>query len=108
LELMSSTKVTATDRQRFARARGRGREDASATNAVVNARYGEAADAIELVFRGGATVTIPCIRIPALADVPKRDLGMVSPSRAGDALSWRSLDIDIDVRGLIRRLFLSR
>lgn len=73
-------------------------------NALTKAMYNETVDAIELTFRGGTTVTIPRGRIPALADVPKRDLGMVSVSPAGDAVSWRSADIDIDVR----RLFLPR
>jgi hypothetical protein len=56
--------------------------------------------------RSGVTITIPRARIPALADVSASQLDTVTVSRAGDALSWRSADVDIAVRGLIRALFL--
>lgn len=105
---MSSSRLTAADRQRFARARERGRKAAYAAAAVVKARYDKTDDAIELVFRGGTTLTVPRMRVQVLADVPESDLGTVTVSPAGDALSWRSADVDVDVRGLIRELFPGR
>jgi hypothetical protein len=104
LRLMSSIKLTATDRRRFARARERGRDDANRTSAVVNARYDQIKDAIILVFRGGTILTIARTRIPALAGLRKSDLRAVVVSPAGDALSWRSADVDIDVGGLIEKV----
>jgi hypothetical protein len=68
---------------------------------VLSARYDEADDAIVLVTRDDRTLTIPRKRIPALGGVRKPDLGAVTVSPAGDAVSWRSADVDIDVGGVI-------
>jgi hypothetical protein len=70
----------------------------------VKATYLRDTDAIELVFRGGMILTIPRIRVPVLADIPQSEFWSVTVAPGGDALSWRSLDIDIDVIGLIRAL----
>ncbi len=104
---MSTSTVTASDRRRFTGARERGDEDRRAPNAVVEATYLKDADAIEVVFRGGMILTIPCIQVPILANIRRSKLASVTVSPAGDALSWRSLDIDIDVQGLIDALFRS-
>lgn len=105
---MAIIQLTLTDRRRFARARERGREDLCAANAVVKARYDRAADAIEVLFRGGMQLRIPRTRVAALDHVQKRDVAAVTVSAAGDALSWRSADVDIHMRGLIEQLFLTR
>jgi Protein of unknown function (DUF2442) len=105
---MTSSTVTVSDRRRFAAARNRGDQDARAAHAVVRATYLKKGDAIELVFRSGMTLTMPRRQIPVVLDVPQSELASVTVSPAGDALSWRALDIDIDVRGLIRELFPTR
>ncbi len=64
---MASSTVTASDRRRFAAARDRGDQDARAAHAVARARYLKKADAIELVFRGGMTLTIPRGKVPLVA-----------------------------------------
>jgi hypothetical protein len=68
--------VTDVDRERFARARERGERAARSDHAVVAVHYDEQRDAIELCC--GA---------------------VVSPE--GDAISWRALDVDIDVTRFI-------
>jgi hypothetical protein len=104
---MAPPTITASDRQRFARARERGATDASAPNAVTAASYSAVDDTISLAFRSGAQVVIPRISIPQLAHVAEADLATISVSPAGNAVSWRSADVDISVPGLIRSVFLA-
>ena len=95
--------LTDADRQGFARARERGREQLLSETAVVAARYDSQRDAFEVVFRGGKTLAIPRTLVPELVGVPVPLLERVSVSPAGDAICWRSLDVDIDLRGLVER-----
>jgi hypothetical protein len=95
--------LTAADRQRFARAHENGRNHLNGGTALVAARYNEQRDALELVFRDTTTVTIPRSLLPEFASVPLAALTTACVSPAGDAISWRSLDIDLDVRGLLER-----
>jgi hypothetical protein len=96
-------KMSERDRQRFARARERGRYELQSGTAAVAARYDEARDAIALAFRNGDAIAIPRSIVRELANVPVSALTTVSMSPAGDAISWRAFDIDIAVRGLAQR-----
>jgi Protein of unknown function (DUF2442) len=101
---MPVAKVTAKDRDRFARARTRGEARAQDPSAVVEAQYDATRDAIDLRFRSGGSMTIPRQIVPGLDDVPASSLGEISVSPAGDALSWPSLDVDVE-RAFGTRLF---
>jgi len=68
---MRAAVVTASDRRRSVIARERGVGHVRARRAVVGAEYAKEYEAIEIVFRGAATVSTP----------------------AGDALSWRIASI---------------
>ena len=105
---MGTTKVTAKDRERYARARALGQARAQDTSAVVHARYDPDQDLIDLKFGGGGSMAIPRRIIPGLerASAPKMESIVVSP--AGDALSWPSLDVDVYVPGLVERAFGTR
>ena len=105
---MPPADVTAKDRERFARARARGKAHAQDPSAVVEAQYDARRDAIDLRFHSGGSMTIPREIIPGLADVPATALGWISVSPAGDALSWPSLDADVYVPGLVERAFGTR
>jgi hypothetical protein len=105
---MPAANVTAKDRERFARARARGQARAQDPSAVVEAQYDSTRDAIDLRFRSGGSMTIPREIVPGLDDVPTSELGSISVSPAGDALSWPSLDVDVYVPGIVERAFGTR
>ena len=105
---MVVAKLTAKDRERFARARGRGQARLRDSSAVISARYDATHDAIDLMFRGGGSMTIPRHIVPGLEDAPAAHVASIGVSPAGDALSWPSLDIDIYVPGLVERAFGTR
>jgi len=102
---MPAANLTSKDRERFARARARGQTRAQDPSAVVEAQYDPTRDAIDLRFRSGGSMTIPRKIIAGLEDVSASALGEISVSPAGDALSWRSLNIDVYVPGLVERAF---
>jgi hypothetical protein len=103
MSTMSSIKLTATDRERFVRARHRGRRHALRPTAVVHARYNAVHGALELTLRSGDIRVIPRSVLPDLDSVPAATLRTVTVSPAGDAISWPALDLDVSVRGRLRR-----
>jgi len=105
---MAANDVTTKDRERFARARERGQARAQDASAVVSAQYDPARDAIDLTFRGGGSMMIPRKIVPGLEHSSASSLAQISISPAGDALSWRSLDVDVFVAGLVERAFGTR
>lgn len=97
-----------TTRDRFARARARGEARATDPSAIVDAEYDSAQDAISLRFRGGGVMTIPRRVVPDLEEASRAALAKVSVSPPGDALSWRALDVDTYVPGLVEQAFGAR
>lgn len=102
---MGAVSVTAKDRERFKRARARGRARAQAAFAVVDAQYNGDEEAIDLMFQSGGSMTIPRRIVPGLERASALTLASIEISPAGDALSWRSLDVDVYVPGLVERVF---
>jgi hypothetical protein len=102
---MAGSSVTTKDRERFTRARARGQMRAQDPSAVVEARYDETRDAIDLRFRSGGSMTIPRQIVPGLENAPPSALGSIRVSPAGDALSWLALNADVYVPGLVERVF---
>ena len=100
-----ATEVTSADRERYARARARGKARAQDASALVDASYDAGRDAVDLTFRGGGAMTIPRKMIPGLARASAGKLAAILVSPAGDALSWPSLDVDVYVPGLVERAF---
>ena len=74
----------------------------------MDARYDESQDSVDLMFRGGAAMSIPRKMIVGLERASRSRLESVLVSPAGNALSWPSLDVDVYVPGLIERVFGSR
>jgi hypothetical protein len=105
---MATVKVTARDRERFARARARGQARSQDPSGVVSALYDAERDTVNLTFRSGGSMTIPRQIIPGLDRAPASARGSISVSPAGDALSWRTLDVDVYVPGLVERVFGTR
>jgi hypothetical protein len=105
---MARTEISAKDRDRFARARARGQARVEDPAAVIDARYDSDADAIELAFKGGGSMSIPRTMVPGLARASASNLDGVRLSPAGDALFWPSLDVDVYVPGLVERAFGTR
>lgn len=105
---MPAAKLTAHDRERFARARAKGATRAKDPSAIVDAAYDASRDVINLQFRGGGVMTIPRHVVPDLEEVPKAALARITISPAGDALSWRSLNVDVYVPGLVEQAFGTR
>jgi hypothetical protein len=103
-----ATEVTSGDRERYARARARGKARAQDASAVVDASYDADRDAVDLSFRGGGAMTIPRKMIPGLGTASAPKLASIIVSPAGDAVSWPSLDVDVHVPGLVERAFGSR
>jgi len=102
------TEITASDRKRYAQARALGKARAEQPSAVVEASYDESRDRIDLTFRSGGSIAIPRAMIPGLEKASTASLEAIDVSPAGDALSWRALDVDVYVPGLIERAFGSR
>jgi hypothetical protein len=94
---------TGGDRARYARAREVGRRQSGHSSAVVDAWYDTQFHQVGLEFRTGARVLIPQRLVAGLERAPIRDLVTVTVSPAGDAVSWRSLDVDVAVPGLVER-----
>ena len=105
---MSSSKLTVADRQRFARARERGHRYAMRATAVVDACYDATRDRLELTQRNGKVRLIPRRLLPELDGVPATILRSIAVSPAGDAISWRDVEVDVSVRRLLDRERRSR
>ena len=105
---MARTEISAKDRDRFARARARGQARVEDPSALIDARNDSDADAIELAFKGGGSMTIPRTVVPGLESASASKLDAVVVSPAGDSLSWPSLDVDVYVPGLVERAFGTR
>ncbi len=100
--------ITVEDRERYAGARATGEREASDSSAVTAVRYLPRRDAVELEFISGAAVTMLRRAIPGLADAPPEALKQLTVSAAGDVVSCRVLDIDVDVAGLVEAVFGAR
>ena len=100
--------MTRPHRQRFARARARGKARAEHPSAVVEARYDGEADMIALRFGGGGSMAIPRKAVPGLERATPATLQSMVLSPAGDALSWPELDADVYIPGLVERVFGTR
>jgi len=68
---------------------------------VIRARYDEVGDRIELTFRNGISVSLPRPRIRELRGARKSHLAAIEIQPGGDGLSFRPIDVDISVPGLI-------
>jgi hypothetical protein len=75
---------------------------------VVDARYDSDADAIDLRFSGGGSMSIPRKIVPGLERAAKSKIESIVVSPAGDALSWPLLDLSVYVPGLVERAFGTR
>jgi hypothetical protein len=105
---MATTEISANDRERYAKARARGKASAEDASAVVSARYDSDADAIDLRFGGGGSMSIPRKLVPGLEKASQAKSESIVISPAGDALSWPSIDVDVYVPGLVERAFGAR
>jgi hypothetical protein len=105
---MANHELTASDHDRFQRARARGEARAQDASALVDARYDGASDSVLLTFRGGGSMMIPRRVIPGLERQPGSALETMTLSPAGDALRWPALDVDVYVPGLVERAFGNR
>ena len=81
------------------KARARGKARAEDPSAVVHARYDSGADAIDLRFSAGGSMSIPRRIVPGLERASEAKMESIVLSPAGDALSWPSLDLDVYVLG---------
>jgi hypothetical protein len=105
---MATSKITTKDRERYAQARARGKARAEDPSSVVHARYDSDTDAIDLMFSGGGSMSIPRKIVPSLARAAESKIEWIVVSPAGDALSWPSLDVDVYIPGLVERAFGTR
>jgi hypothetical protein len=68
---------------------------------VVAARYDRRVDTIDLTLRKGITLRLPRLQIRELADLPPAGIGKVEIQPGGDGISFRSINVDIYVPGLL-------
>lgn len=68
---------------------------------VIRAVYNRKMDALELTLRKGITVSIPRKQIRELTKADAADLGGVEIQPGGDGISFREIDVDIYVPGLL-------
>jgi hypothetical protein len=105
---MATREITAKDRERYVQARAQGQARAEDPSAVVDAQYDSDADAIDLKFGGGGSMSIPRRIVPGLERASESKVETIVVSPAGDALSWPLLDVDVYVPGLVERAFGTR
>jgi hypothetical protein len=75
---------------------------AAAAAAVI---YDRRSDAVVVTMRSGAVATIPRALIPVVAEAHPDAAEDVDLSPMGSSLRFPSLDADVAVQGLIRRVF---
>jgi hypothetical protein len=68
---------------------------------VVRALYDRSRDALDLTLRKGITVSIPRKQIRELANVRPKNLVEVEIQPGGDGISFREIDVDIYIPGLL-------
>jgi hypothetical protein len=68
---------------------------------VVRALYDRSRDALDLTLRKGITVSIPRKQIRELANARPKSLVEVEIQPGGDGISFREIDVDIYVPGLL-------
>jgi hypothetical protein len=68
---------------------------------VVAARYSRAYDALQLTLRNGIVVGLPRRHIRELAKAQPADLAKIEIQPGGDGITFRSIDVDISVPGLL-------
>ena len=100
---VGNSNPTRADRARYARAREVGQREAADYSAIVDAWYDTQFRQVGLEFRTGARVLLPQRLVAGLERASVRDLVTVTVAPAGDAISWRSLDVDVAVSGLVER-----
>jgi hypothetical protein len=105
---MALTEISSKDRERYAQARARGKARVEDPSSVVDARYDADADAIDLKFSGGGSMSIPRRIVPGLERATGSKIESIVVSPAGDALSWPALNVDVYVPGLVELAFGTR
>jgi len=68
---------------------------------VIRATYDPSGDRLDITFRSGVSVSLPRRRIRELIGARKSRLAGIEIQPGGDGLSFRALDVDISVPGLI-------
>jgi hypothetical protein len=68
---------------------------------VVTARYDRRNDVLELTLRRGIVVRLPRKQIRELANARPSDVAAVEVQPGGDGISFRPIDVDISVPGLL-------
>jgi hypothetical protein len=68
---------------------------------VVAARYSRAYDALQLTLRKGIVVSLPRRHIRELVKARPTDLAKVEIQPGGDGITFRSINVDISVPGLL-------
>ncbi len=81
--------------------RGATRRRADGPFDVVRARFDRVRESLDLTLRNGIAVRFPRERIREIADADVDDLGKVEIQPGGDGITFRRLDIDISVPGLL-------
>jgi hypothetical protein len=68
---------------------------------VVGVRYDRRADTVDLTLRQGIIVRLPRLRIRELADAKPADIAKIEIQPGGEGISFRSINVDIYVPGLL-------
>jgi hypothetical protein len=68
---------------------------------VVVVRYDRRADTVDLTLRKGVIVRLPRLQIRELADSQPADMRKVEIQPGGDGISFRTINVDIYVPGLL-------
>lgn len=68
---------------------------------VVRARFDKKSDCLHLVLRKGVKISFPRSEIREIAKMKPEALGSVEVQPGGDGISFRTVDVDISVPGLL-------
>ena len=86
---MARIDIATTDRNRYERARGRGKARLEDPSALVDAQYDAGADSVELRFRGGGSMSIPRAIVPGLERASASELESVVVAPCVDRSEFR-------------------
>ncbi len=92
-------------KEQFERARERAREADAKEPRAKSARYDAATGEIVIELVNTAKFSFPARMAQGLVDASPEDLAAVEVTPSGDGLQWESLDVDLDLLGIIRGIF---
>lgn len=102
---MAKSDISKRLKEEIARAKERAREADASEPRAKSARYDADSGEIVVELANGAKFSFPSNMGQGLSGASPEDLAQVEVTPSGDGLQWESLDVDLDLLGLMRGIF---